>query len=120
MPRIDQKIGRAAKKVWNGVTGTVQDTFSQTPVNPYDPNRDNYSAFGDQNYAHSQATSNQNAGDQNVNRGYDAEARALNTNNADVSRGMAIGDRGTTLNSVGQIQGDAGNVRGVGDRFVDF
>lgn len=121
MARLDQKIGRGAKKVWNKATGVVEDTFTQQPVTPYDPNASNYHAFGDQNYAQGRATYNQNVGAyQDTARSYAADARALNTNNADVSRGFAQQDRGATVDSIGQVQADAGLVRGVGGQMVDY
>ncbi len=120
MARFDQTISRGAKSLYRKARGVADDTFTQQPVTPYDPNRDNYSAFGDQGYAQGQAAANQAQGQANVNRGYAADARALNTNNADVSRGFAQADRGATINSIGQVQADAGLVRGVGGQMVDY
>lgn len=116
MPRFDQSVGRFAKKLGKGVQGA----FQQKPVTPYDPNSLNYHAFADEGYAQGQATQAQGAADSNVAQAQAMGARGLDTGNADQSRAIAQGDRASALQGAGNIQGDAGRVRGVGGQMVDY
>lgn len=116
MPRIDESIGRGAKKLLKGAKGV----FTQKAAPAYDPTAANYAANADFNYGIQQGAEAGAASDQNEGRSLAADARALNTTNADQSRATAMGDRSAAIQGAQAIQGDAGRVRGVGGQMVDY